>query len=76
MKGVMQYGKRGKLSFRFISKFKILDNMGPVANKPMFPQHLLGFYLALYLINTTGITITSLIGTQFYLIRTSLMKRT
>ena len=37
MKGVMRFGKRGKLSLRFIGPFDILKRIGDVAYKVALP---------------------------------------
>nr|GEU36855.1 putative reverse transcriptase domain-containing protein [Tanacetum cinerariifolium] len=40
-KGVIRFGKRGKLNPRYIGPFKILNRIGPVAYKPELPEELI-----------------------------------
>ena len=40
MKGVLRFGRKGKLSQRFIGPFEILDRTGPVANRLALPLSL------------------------------------
>ncbi|GKB45249.1 putative reverse transcriptase domain-containing protein [Tanacetum coccineum] len=39
-KGVVRFGKRGKLNHRYVGPFKVLENVGSVAHKLGFPQGL------------------------------------
>ncbi|GJY12147.1 putative reverse transcriptase domain-containing protein [Tanacetum coccineum] len=43
-KGVIRFGKRGKLSLRYIGPFKIIDRVRPVAYKLELPRELQGIH--------------------------------
>ena len=44
MKGVIQFGKRGKLSQRYIGQFEVLKRVGEVAHELALPQGLSGVH--------------------------------
>nr|GEX76769.1 putative reverse transcriptase domain-containing protein [Tanacetum cinerariifolium] len=50
-KGVIRFGKRGKLSLRFIGPFKILERISPVAYKLELPRELQGIYNTFHVSN-------------------------
>nr|GEW40764.1 reverse transcriptase domain-containing protein [Tanacetum cinerariifolium] len=50
-KGVIRFGKRGKLSPRFIGKFKILERIGPVAYKLELPRELQEIHNTFHVLN-------------------------
>ncbi|XP_073019379.1 uncharacterized protein [Primulina eburnea] len=44
MKGVMRFGKKGKLSLRFIGTFEFLERVGALAYKVALPPNLAGVH--------------------------------
>ena len=48
MKGVMRFGKRGKLSPRYIGPFEVLKREGEVAYELAFPPRLSGVHLVFH----------------------------
>lgn len=50
-KGVIHFGKRGKLSPRYVEPFKILKRIGPIAYKLEIPQELSGIHNTFYVSN-------------------------
>nr|GEV56691.1 putative reverse transcriptase domain-containing protein [Tanacetum cinerariifolium] len=50
-KGVIRFGKRGKLNPRYIGPFKILDRIGPVAYKIKLPEELSNVHRTFYVSN-------------------------
>nr|GFC16090.1 putative reverse transcriptase domain-containing protein [Tanacetum cinerariifolium] len=43
-KGVIRFGKRGKLSLRYIGPFEIIKRIGPVVYKLELPEKLRGIH--------------------------------
>ncbi|GKB24185.1 reverse transcriptase domain-containing protein [Tanacetum coccineum] len=50
-KGVIRFGKRGKLNPRYIGPFKILERIGPVAYKLELPEELSNVHSTFYVSN-------------------------
>ncbi|GJX06873.1 putative reverse transcriptase domain-containing protein [Tanacetum coccineum] len=50
-KGVIRFGKRGKLSPRYVGPFKIIDRVGPVAYKLELPDELHGIHNTFHVSN-------------------------
>nr|GEY13273.1 putative reverse transcriptase domain-containing protein [Tanacetum cinerariifolium] len=50
-KGVIRFGKRGKLSPRYIGPFEIIERIGSVAYKLELPEKLYGIHNTLYVSN-------------------------
>ncbi|XP_071708242.1 uncharacterized protein [Rutidosis leptorrhynchoides] len=50
-KGVIRFGKRGKLSLRYVGPFEIIERIGPVAYRLKLPQELSGIHDAFHISN-------------------------
>ncbi|XP_071719004.1 uncharacterized protein [Rutidosis leptorrhynchoides] len=50
-KGVIRFGKRGKLSPRYVGPFEIIERIGPVAYRLKLPQELSGIHDAFHILN-------------------------
>ncbi|GJZ51665.1 hypothetical protein Tco_0606180 [Tanacetum coccineum] len=50
-KGIIQFGKRGKLNPRYIRPFKILERIGPMAYKLELPKELSNVYSTFHVSN-------------------------
>ncbi|GKE72572.1 putative reverse transcriptase domain-containing protein [Tanacetum coccineum] len=50
-KGMVRFGKKGKLAPRFVGPFKIIEKVGPVAYRLDFPEQLNGVHYTFYVSN-------------------------
>ncbi|GJX89641.1 putative reverse transcriptase domain-containing protein [Tanacetum coccineum] len=50
-KGIIRFGKRGKLSPRYVRPFKVTDRIGPVAYKLELPDELRGIHNTFHVLN-------------------------
>ncbi|GKC72470.1 putative reverse transcriptase domain-containing protein, partial [Tanacetum coccineum] len=50
-KGVMHFGKRGKLAPRYVGPFEILERIGPVAYQLRLPEELIGVHATFHVSN-------------------------
>ncbi|GJS35106.1 putative reverse transcriptase domain-containing protein [Tanacetum coccineum] len=50
-KGIIRFGKRGKLSTRYVGPFKIINRIGPVAYKLELPDELCGIHNTFHVSN-------------------------
>ncbi|GJV41412.1 hypothetical protein Tco_1419852 [Tanacetum coccineum] len=50
-KGVICFGKKGKLSPRYVGPFKIVDRVGPIANRLRLPKELSSIHDTFYVLN-------------------------
>ncbi|GJX05791.1 hypothetical protein Tco_0193723 [Tanacetum coccineum] len=50
-KGVIRFGKQGKLNPRYIGPFKILKSVGPMAYKPELPEELSNVHSTFHISN-------------------------
>ena len=78
MKGVMRFGKRGKLSPRYIGPFEVMKRVGEVAYELALPPGLSGVHPVFHvsmLKKTIGMETTLFVGIQFFLMRICLMRR-
>nr|GEV34482.1 reverse transcriptase domain-containing protein [Tanacetum cinerariifolium] len=49
--GVVRFGKRSKLSPRYVGPFEIVERVGPVAYRLLLPQELVGIHDTFYVSN-------------------------
>ena len=78
MKGVMRFGKRGKLSPRYIGPFEVLKGVGEVVYELALPPGLSGVHPVFHvsmLKRYHGEETTLSVGIQFCLTRICLMRR-
>ena len=78
MKGVMRFGKRGKLSLRYVGPFEVLKRVGEVAYELALPPGLSGVHRVFHvsmLKRYHEMETTSFVGIQFFLMIICLMMR-
>lgn len=78
MKGVMRFGKRGKLHPRYIGPFKVFKRLGEVAYELVLPQGLSGvhrYFMCPCWKNTMVMETTLFVGIRSCLMRICLMRR-
>ncbi|GJU40630.1 putative reverse transcriptase domain-containing protein [Tanacetum coccineum] len=57
-KGVIRFGKRGKLSPRYVGPFKIIERIGPVAYRLELPEKLRGIHNTFHVSNLKNALLT------------------
>ncbi|GKG29098.1 hypothetical protein Tco_0416463, partial [Tanacetum coccineum] len=50
-KGVVRFGKKGKLALKFVGPFEIIEKVGPVAYRLDFPEELNGVHDTFHVLN-------------------------
>ena len=78
MKGVMRFGKKGKLSPRYIGPFEVLKRVGEVSYELALPPGLSGVHSVFHvsmLKDIMGTETTLFVEIQFCLMKICLMRR-